>query len=99
MDISEFSIVARFWPFSSILVLLVLRRSTEGVHAVPKTEPSEMGTVITRKRSDGSTGLLPGVTINTSATDFAPIKQFQLRKFKGDRWELFGDVISSKIDE
>jgi ABC-type branched-subunit amino acid transport system substrate-binding protein len=44
-------------------------------------------------------GLLPGVTINTSATDFAPIKQFQLRKFKGDRWELFGDVLSSQIDE
>jgi branched-chain amino acid transport system substrate-binding protein len=42
-------------------------------------------------------GLLPGVTINTSATDFAPIKQFQLRKFKGERWELFGDVISSEI--
>lgn len=44
-------------------------------------------------------GLLPGITINTSSTDFAPIKQFQLRKFKGDRWELFGDVISSEIGE
>jgi hypothetical protein len=44
-------------------------------------------------------GLLPGVTINTSATDFAPIKQFQLRKFKGERWELFGDVVSSEIDK
>jgi ABC-type branched-subunit amino acid transport system substrate-binding protein len=44
-------------------------------------------------------GLLPGVTINTSATDFAPIKQFQLRRFKGERWELFGDVISSEVGE
>jgi ABC-type branched-subunit amino acid transport system substrate-binding protein len=44
-------------------------------------------------------GLLPGVTINTSATDFAPIKQFQLAKFKGERWELFGDVISSEVGE
>jgi branched-chain amino acid transport system substrate-binding protein len=44
-------------------------------------------------------GLLPGVTINTSATDFAPIKQFQLRKFKDERWELFGDVVNSEIDE
>jgi branched-chain amino acid transport system substrate-binding protein len=44
-------------------------------------------------------GLLPGVTINTSAHDFAPIKQFQLRKFKGERWELFGDVISSEVGE
>jgi ABC-type branched-subunit amino acid transport system substrate-binding protein len=44
-------------------------------------------------------GLLPGITITTSATEFAPIKNFQLRKFKGERWELFGDVISSEVDE
>jgi ABC-type branched-subunit amino acid transport system substrate-binding protein len=44
-------------------------------------------------------GLLPSVTINTSATDFAPIKQFQLKKFKGERWELFGDLISSEVGE
>ena len=44
-------------------------------------------------------GLLPGVTINTSAIDFAPIKQMQLKKFKGERWELFGDVISSEVGE
>jgi branched-chain amino acid transport system substrate-binding protein len=42
-------------------------------------------------------GLLPSITINTSATDFAPIKQFQLRKFRGERWELFGDVIGSEV--
>jgi branched-chain amino acid transport system substrate-binding protein len=42
-------------------------------------------------------GLLPGITLNTSATDFAPIKQFQLRKFKGERWELFGDVIGGEL--
>jgi branched-chain amino acid transport system substrate-binding protein len=44
-------------------------------------------------------GLLPGVTINTSATDFAPIKQFHLKKFKGERWELFGDLISNEVGE
>lgn len=44
-------------------------------------------------------GLLPDITINTSATDFAPIKQFQLRRFKGERWELFGDVISSEVGQ
>jgi ABC-type branched-subunit amino acid transport system substrate-binding protein len=42
-------------------------------------------------------GLLPGVTISTSPTDFAPIKQMQLKKFKGDRWELFGDIISGEV--
>src|SRR6266516_1427860 len=34
-------------------------------------------------------GLLPGVKVNTSATDFAPISQLQLMKFKGEKWDLF----------
>jgi branched-chain amino acid transport system substrate-binding protein len=38
-------------------------------------------------------GLLPGVKISTSATDFQPIEQLQLMQFKGERWQLFGDVI------
>ena len=41
--------------------------------------------------------LLPGVKINTSPTDFAPISQLQLMKFKGDKWELFGDIISADV--
>jgi len=41
-------------------------------------------------------GLLPGIKLNTSATDFAPIEQLQLMKFKGDKWELFGDVLSGE---
>jgi branched-chain amino acid transport system substrate-binding protein len=41
--------------------------------------------------------LLPGVTINTSATDFAPIKQLQMMRFKGEKWELFGDIISGDV--
>ncbi|WP_166299069.1 ABC transporter substrate-binding protein [Bradyrhizobium sp. 2S1] len=41
--------------------------------------------------------LLPGISINTSATDFAPIKQLRLMRFKGERWELFGDIISSNL--
>ncbi len=42
-------------------------------------------------------GLLPGVKVNTSATDFAPISQLQLMKFKGETWELFGDIISADV--
>jgi branched-chain amino acid transport system substrate-binding protein len=38
-------------------------------------------------------GLLPGVKISTSATDYEPIEQLQLMQFKGERWQLFGDVI------
>src|SRR6476659_6378577 len=41
--------------------------------------------------------LLPGVKINTSATDFAPISQLQMQRFKGEKWELFGDIISGDV--
>jgi branched-chain amino acid transport system substrate-binding protein len=41
--------------------------------------------------------LLPGVKINTSATDFAPISQLQMQRFKGQKWELFGETISGDI--
>jgi ABC-type branched-subunit amino acid transport system substrate-binding protein len=41
--------------------------------------------------------MLPGIKINTSATDFAPISQLQLMRFQGQRWELFGDVISADV--
>jgi ABC-type branched-subunit amino acid transport system substrate-binding protein len=44
-----------------------------------------------------TTNLLPGITINTSPIDFAPIKQVQLRRFKGERWELFGPTLSSEV--
>ena len=39
--------------------------------------------------------LLPGITLSTSATDFAPIKRMQLEKFDGTTWKLFGEVISA----
>jgi branched-chain amino acid transport system substrate-binding protein len=39
---------------------------------------------------------LPGITINTSPTDYYPIQSVQLARFKGETWELFGDVMSSE---
>ena len=39
--------------------------------------------------------LLPGITISTSATDYAPIKQLRMMRFKGETWDLFGDIISA----
>jgi len=39
--------------------------------------------------------LLPGMMMNTSATDFFPIQQAQLAKFTGTQWELFGETIST----
>jgi ABC-type branched-subunit amino acid transport system substrate-binding protein len=41
-------------------------------------------------------GLLPGITINTSASDFRPIEQMQLQKFDGKSWRLFGEIISAE---
>jgi branched-chain amino acid transport system substrate-binding protein len=38
--------------------------------------------------------MLPGITLNTSADDFDPVKQMQLQKFDGTTWQLFGDVLS-----
>jgi branched-chain amino acid transport system substrate-binding protein len=37
--------------------------------------------------------LLPGIRINTSPTNFFPIRQAQLSRFDGQSWQLFGDVI------
>jgi branched-chain amino acid transport system substrate-binding protein len=41
--------------------------------------------------------LLPGITINTSPSDFAPIKQVQMARFDGERWQLFGPVLTGAI--
>jgi len=41
--------------------------------------------------------LLPGIRINTAADNFAPIEQLQMMRFKGRKWELFGDIISSDL--
>jgi branched-chain amino acid transport system substrate-binding protein len=37
--------------------------------------------------------LLPGITINTSATDYVPVEQLQMIRFNGERYERFGEVI------
>jgi branched-chain amino acid transport system substrate-binding protein len=41
--------------------------------------------------------LLPGIKVNTSATDFAPLSQLQLMKFKGETWDRFGEIISADV--
>jgi hypothetical protein len=39
---------------------------------------------------------LPGITISTSPTDFAPVEQLQSRRFKGEKWVKNGSVGASK---
>ena len=37
--------------------------------------------------------LLPGITLNTSPTDYNPVKQLRLQRFDGHHWQLFTDII------
>ncbi|MGY4187240.1 ABC-type branched-subunit amino acid transport system substrate-binding protein [Bradyrhizobium sp. USDA 4459] len=41
--------------------------------------------------------LLPGVKINTGPNDFAPISQLQMQRFKGEKWEQFGDIMNGDV--
>ncbi|WP_349645082.1 hypothetical protein [Bradyrhizobium sp. Leo121] len=38
--------------------------------------------------------LLPGLSINTSASDYRVIKEFRMMRFTGERWEPFGPLVS-----
>jgi branched-chain amino acid transport system substrate-binding protein len=40
--------------------------------------------------------LLPGITVSTSPTDFYPIQAVQLQRFKGETWDLFGEVMHAE---
>ena len=39
---------------------------------------------------------LDGIKLNTSPTDFYPLQSLQLSTFKGEKWELFGDILSNE---
>ncbi|MDB5546956.1 MAG: branched-chain amino acid transporter substrate-binding protein [Tardiphaga sp.] len=41
--------------------------------------------------------LLPGITVNTSPTDYYPIEQLQLIRFNGERYQSFGPVIDASL--
>jgi hypothetical protein len=38
--------------------------------------------------------LLPGITLNTTSQDYAPMKQLQLMRFNGTSWDPFGEVMT-----
>jgi branched-chain amino acid transport system substrate-binding protein len=40
---------------------------------------------------------IPGAVLNTSPTDYFPFEQMQMQKFNGERWELFGPVMSGEV--
>jgi len=37
--------------------------------------------------------LLPGIKINTSSSNYSPIRQMQLQSFNSVSWELFGELL------
>jgi ABC-type branched-subunit amino acid transport system substrate-binding protein len=39
--------------------------------------------------------LLPGITLNSSPTDYRLIKQFIMHRFDGKQWEMFGEVLQA----
>ena len=40
--------------------------------------------------------ILPGITVSTSPTDYYPIQAVQLQRFKGQTWELFGEIMHAE---
>ena len=38
--------------------------------------------------------LLNGMTINTSPTNFSPIRQMQLARFDGESWRPYGELLT-----
>ncbi|MBS0223297.1 MAG: ABC transporter substrate-binding protein [Proteobacteria bacterium] len=40
--------------------------------------------------------VLPGITVNTSSTDYYPLQAVQLSRFKGESWDLFGEVMHAE---
>jgi branched-chain amino acid transport system substrate-binding protein len=40
--------------------------------------------------------VLEGIKANTSPTDFYPIQSVKLARFKGETWELFGEILSNE---
>jgi hypothetical protein len=48
------------------------------------------------KNFAGTLGL-PGITITTTPDDYRVIKQFQMQRFDGTRWILFGPIVSDEV--
>ena len=77
-------------------------RGDDGAHVARSIAPDGAsvqvrrdGSLVVATVSVGSV-LLPGITVSTSPTDYYPIQAVQLSRFKGETWELFGDVMHAE---
>jgi branched-chain amino acid transport system substrate-binding protein len=71
------------------------------LHAVLKQCGDDLTRANVMKQAANVKGLqLPmvqdGIKVNTSPTDFYPIQSVRMQRFKGETWELFGDIISGE---
>ncbi|MEZ5649357.1 MAG: ABC transporter substrate-binding protein [Burkholderiaceae bacterium] len=39
--------------------------------------------------------LLPGITVSTSPTNHRPLRQMQLQRWSGEKWDRFGEIIAA----
>ena len=72
-------------------------QGTQGTSAPPALgvrEPPQQAANLKDFRTEV---LLPGIKINTSATDYFPIEQMQMSRFNGEHGELFGSPISAEM--
>jgi len=60
------------------------------------TRENLMKQVTNIKNFAGTLGL-PGITITTTPDDYRVIKQFQMQRFDGTRWILFGPIVSDEV--
>jgi branched-chain amino acid transport system substrate-binding protein len=44
-------------------------------------------------------GLIPGIRVKTTETDFYPIEQVQMMRFTGERWEAFGPILDGHVGQ
>jgi branched-chain amino acid transport system substrate-binding protein len=44
-------------------------------------------------------GLIPGIRLKTTQTDFYPIEQVQMMRFTGERWEVFGPILDGHAEQ
>src|SRR5262245_31717463 len=43
--------------------------------------------------------LLKGINMNTSPTDYQPMEELALQRFNGERFEVFGELLSARVDK
>jgi ABC-type branched-subunit amino acid transport system substrate-binding protein len=52
---------------------------------------------VTNIRNFAGTLGLPGISVTTTPDDYRVIKQFQMQRFDGTRWVLFGPILSDEV--